>query len=184
VTGSRNGIDTAALFATIDALRAAPELADFQFRVMNSWVSGTHNRALINGFFGAGQEVRHVHETVLHADHPAILIGSDRGPTPVEYLLHALGACLMSGLGTIAAAQGIELDQVTATIEGDIDVRGVLGLDPTVRNGFSGISVTFHIDGGAEAEKLAALVHRSRRRSAVYDVVTTGVPVEIRVATG
>ena len=179
-----NGVDTATLFATIDAVRAQPDLARFQFRVANRWVSGTHNRAVIDRFYGAGQEHHHAKETVLDVDHPAVLVGDDNGPTPAEYLLHALGACLMSGLGNIAAARGIELDEVTATVEGDIDLRGILGIDGTVRNGFDGIRVVFHVKGAAEAEKLAALVRQSQARSAVYDVVTNGVPVSIDVATG
>ena len=178
-----NGVDTATLFATIAAVRSQPELARFQFRVANRWVSGTHNRAVITGFYGAGQEHVHEHETVLDADHPAVLVGNDHGPTPAEYLLHALGACLMSGLGNIAAARGIVLDEVTATVEGDIDLRGILGLDAEVRNGFEGIRVVFHVKGAAEAEKLAALVRQSQSRSAVYDVVTNGVPVSVDVAT-
>ena len=112
-----------------------------------------------------------------------MLVGNDHGPTPAEYLLHAVGACLMSGLGTIAAARGIALDEVTATIEGDIDLRGILGLDADVRNGFEGIRVVFHVKGAAEAEQLAALVRQSQGRSAVYDVVTNGVPVSVDVAT-
>jgi uncharacterized OsmC-like protein len=180
--GRVNGVDTATLFATIDAVRAQPELADFQFRVTNQWVSGTQNRAVIHGFYGAGEERQHEHETVLTTDHPVVLVGADKGPTPAEYLLHALGACLMSGLGNIAAARGIQLDEVTATVEGDIDLRGILGLDPGVRNGFHGIRVTFHVKGAAEAEKLAALVRQSQGRSAVYDVITNGVPVKVDVA--
>jgi uncharacterized OsmC-like protein len=180
--GHLNGVDTQTLFATIDAVRAQPALADFQFRITNRWVSGTHNRAVISGFYGAGQEHNHEHETVLDSDHPAVLVGSDHGPTPAEYLLHALGACLMSGLGNIAAARGIQLDEVTATVEGDIDLRGILGLDATVRNGFAGIRVTFHVKGAAEAEKLAALVRQSQARSAVYDVLTNGTAVAIDVA--
>jgi uncharacterized OsmC-like protein len=180
--GRVNGVDTATLFATIDAVRAQPELADFQFRVTNQWISGTQNRAVIHGFYGAGEERQHEHETVLTTDHPVVLVGADKGPTPAEYLLHALGACLMSGLGNIAAARGIQLDEVTATVEGDIDLRGILGLDPGVRNGFHGIRVTFHVKGAAEAEKLAALVRQSQGRSAVYDVITNGVPVKVDVA--
>jgi uncharacterized OsmC-like protein len=180
--GRVNGVDIATLFATIDAVRAQPELADFQFRVTNRWVSGTYNRALITGFYGAGQEHRHEHDTVLDSDHPAVLVGTDKGPTPAEYLLHALGACMMSGLSNIAAARGIPLDEVTATVEGDIDPRGILGLDPAVRNGFQGIRVTFHVKGAAEAEKLAELVNQAQNRSAVYDVLTSGVPVRVDVA--
>ena len=177
-----NGVDTTALFATINAVRTQPDLARFQFRVANRWISGTHNRATIDRFYGAGQEHHHAKETVLDVDHPAVLVGNDNGPTPAEYLLHALGACLMSGLGNIAAARGVQLDEVTATVEGDIDIRGILGLDPAVRNGFQGIRVTFHVKGAAEAAKLAALVHQAQNRSAVYDVLTNGVPVSVDVA--
>jgi uncharacterized OsmC-like protein len=184
MTTMTNGVDPTALFATINAVRAQPKPADFRFRVSNRWVSGTHNRAVISGFYAAGQEHRHEHETVLDSDHPAVLVGTDQGPTPAEYLLHALGACLMSGLGNVAAARGIQLDEVMATVEGDIDLRGILGLDPTVRNGFQGDRVTFHVKGAAEADKLAALIHQSQRRSAVYDALTNGVPVTIDVAAG
>ena len=182
MTTTLNGVDTDTLFATLDAVAEEPSLARFQFRVSNSWVSGTHNKAVISGFYGAGREHRHETDTVLHADHPPVLVGRDNGPTPAEYLLHALGACLMAGVGNIAAARGIELDEVTATIEGDIDLRGILGLDPTVRNGFEGIRVQFHVKGAAQAEQLAALVRQSKARSAVYDVVTHGVPVRVDVA--
>jgi uncharacterized OsmC-like protein len=179
----RNGVDVATLFATIDAVQAQPELARFQFRVSNRWVSGTHNQGTIDGFYGAGQEHRHAAPTVLDADHPAVLVGNDNGPTPAEHLLHALGACLMSGLGNIAAARGIDLDEVTATVEGDIDLLGLLGIDDGVRNGFETIRVVFHVKGDAQAADLAKLVEQSRRRSAVYDVLTNGVPVTIDVAS-
>ena len=118
----------------------------------------------------------------VRADHPAVLVGADHAPTPAELLLNALGACLMSGLANIAAARGIDLDEVTATVEGDINLLGILGLDDEVRNGYEAIRVVFHVKGAAEAAKLAALVEQSRRRSAVFDVVTNGVPVSIDVA--
>jgi uncharacterized OsmC-like protein len=168
-TSTLNGVDTDTLFATLDAVREEPSLGRFQFRAATSWVS-------------AGAEHRHATDTVLHADHPPVLVGRDNGPTPAEYLLHALGACLTAGVGNIAAARGIELDEVTATIEGDIDLQGILGLDPTVRNGFEGIRVSFHVKGAAEAEQLAALVRQSKARSAVYDVLTRGVPVQVEVS--
>ena len=101
----RNGVDTAALFATIDAVKGDPELAKFQFRATNQWVSGTHNRSTIHGFYGAKQEIEHRASSTFDADHPAVLVGEDNGPTPVEYLLHALAACLTSGLANIAAAR-------------------------------------------------------------------------------
>src|SRR4051812_22562501 len=120
-----NGVDTPALFATIDAVRRQPELARFQFRTANRWVSGTHSQGTFPGFYGAGVEHVHVHDTVQHADHPAVLVGEDRGPTPAELLLNALGACLMAGLGNIAAARGIKLNAVRCSVEGDIDLRGI-----------------------------------------------------------
>jgi uncharacterized OsmC-like protein len=178
-----NGVDTEGLFATLDAVKAQPEIARFQFRATNRWVSGTHNRGTINGYYGAGQEHTRPADFVFDADHPPVLVGGDNGPTPVEHLLHALAACLTSGLANIAAARGIELEEVTSTVEGDINLLGILGLDPAVRNGFEAIRVVFHVKGDAAAEKLAALVDQSRNRSAVYDVITHGVPVSIDVAT-
>jgi uncharacterized OsmC-like protein len=183
-TSHRNGVDVETLFATLDAVRSQPEIARFQFRSAHRWVSGTHNRGTITGFYGAGQEQAHRSETVIDADHPAVLVGKDNGPTPAELLLNALGACLMSGLANIAAARGIDLDEVTATVEGDINLLGILGLDDGVRNGYEAVRVVFHVKGDAEADKLAALVEQSKRRSAVFDVMTNGVPVSIAVAAG
>lgn len=180
----RNGVDTETLFATLDAVRNSPELARFQFRGVTRWVDGTYNRTTFSGFHGAGGEQTHVREYTVEADHPAVLVGEDRGPTPAEHLLQALGSCLTSGLANIAAARGIELGEVTARVEGDIDLRGILGLDDSVRNGFEDIRVTFHVRGEAEAEQLARLVDQARRRSAVYDVLTNGVRVSVGVAAG
>jgi uncharacterized OsmC-like protein len=174
-----NGVDTPTLFATIDAVKAQPELAQFQFRATNRWINGTHNQSTINGYFGAGQEYGRGEGHRYDADHPPVLTGGDAGPTPVEFLLHALAACLTSGLANIAAARGIPLTEVTSTVEGDIDLRGILGLDDEVRNGYQGIRVTFDIKGDASEEQLAKLVEQSRRRSAVVDVLTNGVPVTI-----
>lgn len=178
-----NGVDTAALFATLDAVRAEPEIARFQFRARTRWLSGTHNRTTISGFFGAGAEQERAQEFAIDADHPAVLVGDDHAPTPAEHLLQALGACLMSGLANIAAARGIELGEVTADLEGDIDLLGIFGLDDGVRNGFQEIRVTFHVAGGAEADALASLVEQARRRSAVYDALTHGVPIRIHAAS-
>jgi uncharacterized OsmC-like protein len=179
---SRNGVNVEGLFATLDAVRAQPEIARFQFRSAHRWISGTHNQGTIQGFYGAGQEHLHVNETVIDADHPVVLVGADNAPTPAELLLNALGACLMSGLANVAAARGIDLAEVTATVEGDINLLGILGLDDSVRNGYEDIRVVFHVKGDAEAERLAALVEQSRKRSAVFDVVTNGVPVSVSVA--
>jgi uncharacterized OsmC-like protein len=179
----RNGIDTATLFATLDAVKAAPEAARFQFRATNEWLSGTHNRSTIADFYGVGEERVHEHTFTFDADHPAVLVGRDNGPTPVEFVLHALAACLTAGLANIAAARGIRLTQVRSTVTGDIDLNGILGLNPEVRNGYERITVRFAIHGDAPAEKLRELVEQSRARSAVYDVITNRVPVTIEVDT-
>jgi Predicted redox protein, regulator of disulfide bond formation len=183
VKESRNGVDTATLFATIDAVKAAPEAAKFQFRAHNEWVSGTHNRSTISDFFGVGEERAHERTFVFDADHPAVLVGQDNGPTPVEFVLHALAACLTSGLANIAAARGITLTEVRSTVSGDIDLNGILGLNPSVRNGYQKISVRFQIAGDAPAEVLKGLIEQSRKRSAVFDILTNGVPVTIDVDT-
>lgn len=177
-----NGVDTSTLFATIDAVRQQPEAAMFQFRTTGEWVSGTHSRGRFPGFFGAGQEHVHAGDTVIDADHPVVLVGKDNGPTPAELLLNALASCLMAGLGNIAAARGVRLDGVRCTVEGDIDLRGILGIDSTVRNGFQDIRVTFDVDADADAEAVERLVRQSQARSAVYDVITAGTRVDVRVA--
>ena len=179
----RNGVDTATLFATLDAVKQAPEAARFQFRARNQWVSGTHNRTTIGDYFGVGEERAHEATFVFDADHPAVLVGTDRGPTPAEFVLHALAACLTAGLANIAAARRVKLTEVRSTVTGDIDLNGILGLNPDVRNGYEKITVKFTIKGDAPAEKLRELVDQSRARSAVYDVVTNGVPVTIEVDT-
>ncbi|MFP5256176.1 MAG: OsmC family protein [Acidimicrobiia bacterium] len=181
---SRNGVDTATLFATLDAVKQAPAAAQFQFRARNRWVSGTHSQSTIHDFFGVGEERSHAVATVHDVDHPAVLVGTDQGPTPVEYVLHALAGCLTAGLANIAAARGIELTEVTSTVEGDIDLNGILGLDPDVRNGFQQIRVSFDVKGDAPAEKLQELVEQSRARSAVFDIITGSVPVTVEVQAG
>jgi len=177
----RNGVDTPALFATIDAVKQQPELARFQFRATNRWQQGTHSRSRLLSFRGAGDEQHHEREFSYDADHPAVLVGRDNGPTPVEFLLHALAACITAGIGNIAAARGVTLYEVESTVEGDIDLQGILGLSDEVRNGYEGIRIGFKIKGDAPAEKLRQIVEQSRARSAVFDVLTNGVPVAISV---
>jgi uncharacterized OsmC-like protein len=180
----RNGVDVATLFATLDAVKDQPNIAKFQFRASNTWVSGTHSRSEYSGFYGAMQEMQHKGVTTVEADHPAVLVGQDNAPTPVEFLLHAIAACLTSGLANIAAARRIDLHKVTSTVEGNIDLLGLLGLsDGTVRNGYQHIRVTFHIQGDADDETLRGLVEQSKRRSAVYDALTNPTSVEINVIT-
>ena len=174
-----NGVDTPTLFATIDAVGGQPDLARFTFRAKNRWISGTHNRTEIDGFYGAGGEQRHAATFRYDADHPKVLVGTDQGPTPVEFVLHALAACLTAGLANIAAARGVKLEEVESTVEGDIDVRGILGLSKEVRNGYERIRVSFRVKGDAAPEKLREIVEQSRARSAVFDILTGGVPVEV-----
>ena len=176
----RNGVDTATLFATLDAVKGDNDIAKFQFRATNRWVSGTHNQSTIHGFHGAKQEMTHQQPWTFDADHPAVLVGADNGPTPVEYVLHALAACLTAGIANIAAARGVELTEVSSTVEGDIDLLGILGLSDDVRNGYQQIRVSFRLRGD-EPEKLRRVVEQSRKRSAVFDIVTNGVPVVIDV---
>lgn len=179
-----NGVDVPTLFATLDAVKGQPEIAKFGFRARNEWISGTHNRTTIQGFYGAGQEdTSRTQPFTYDADHPAVLVGGNNGPTPVEFLLHAIAACLTSGLANIAAARGVQLHRVVSTVEGDIDLLGILGISSEVRNGYRQIRVSFVIEGDASSEELAALVEQSRRRSAVYDVLVNGTDVVIDVAT-
>ncbi len=177
-----NGVDTEALFGALDAVKAMPEAAQFRFRARNEWVAGTYSRSTIRDFFGLGTEQEHTGEFGFESDHPTQLVGSDKGPTPVEYLLVALAGCITAGIGNIAAARGVELSRVRSTVEGDIDLNGVLGLDADVRNGYQGIKATFEIEGGAGTNELKKIVERSVARSAVFDVLTNGVPVTVEVA--
>ena len=181
---ARNGVDVPTLFATIDAVAGTPAIADFRFRATNQWMSGTHSRSTIRGFYGAMQEdTSRTADFVYDADHPAVLVGTGQGPTPVEFLLHAIAACLTAGVVNVAAARGITLTSVSSSVEGDIDLRGILGLSDEVRNGYSGIRVQMDVRGDAPAEQLEELVAQSRRRSAVYDVLTNGVPVQVDTTT-
>src|SRR5215467_5283941 len=157
----RNGVDTATLFATLDAVKQAPAAARFQFRARNQWVSGTRNRTTIADFYGVGEERAHERTFVFDADHPAVLAGQDHGPTPAEFLLQALAACLTAGLANIAAARKITLTEVRSTVTGDIDLNGILGLNPDIRNGYQQITVKFTIKGDAPAGKLRELVDQS-----------------------
>ena len=183
---TRNGVDTATLFATIDAVKGNNDIAKFQFRATNKWINGTHNQSTIHGFFGAMQEMEHQQAFTFDADHPAVLVGKDNGPTPVEFLLHALAACLTAGIANVAAARGVNLTEVESTVEGDIDLLGILGLSSDARparNGYEQLRVSFKLRGDDPA-KLRKVVEQSRQRSAVFDVVTNGVPVSIDVDAG
>jgi uncharacterized OsmC-like protein len=180
----RNGVDVPTLFATINAVREQRELAKFQFRATNRWVKGTHSRTRMDDYAGAGTEHSHVGEYSYDADHPPVLCGDDEGPTPVEFLLHALAACLTAGIANVAAARRINLTEVESRVEGDIDLQGLLGISGEVRNGYERIRIRFKIRGDAGAEDLRKVIEQSRARSAVFDVLSNGTAVEIDVDAG
>ena len=166
----RNGVDTEKMFATLDLIGAQPALARFQFRATNRWLGG--------------EDTSRTEAFQIDAGEPAILLGTDTGANPAEYLLHALAACLTTSIVYVAAARKVELTAVESTLTGDMDVRGALGVDDEARNGFERIEVSFRIAGKAPEEKLREVVERARKRSAVYDMVTNGVPVALNVTTG
>jgi uncharacterized OsmC-like protein len=181
----RNGVDTAAMFGTLDAISGMPELGRFQFRASNEWLGGAHNRSTIQAMSGAGQEDTSSREVPFRIDagEPPILLGSNEGPNPAEAYLHALAACLTTSLVYVAAARGVTLTRVESVLEGEADLRGALGLSDEVRNGFDRIEITFRIEGDAPPETLRALMDRAKQRSFVFDCATGGVPVAIEVET-
>lgn len=180
----RNGVDTQQMYGTLDAIKAEPTLGAFQFRASNQWIDGAHNRTTIQRFYGAGKEDTSREEPfVLDAGEPGILLGTDTGANPAEALLHALAACLTTSLVYVAAARKVRLTYVESTLEGNMDVRGALGISDEVRNGFTDIRVTFTVKGDAPEPKLREVVARAQQRSAVYDIVTNGVPVAVEIAT-
>ncbi|MFL5285932.1 MAG: OsmC family protein [Rhodopila sp.] len=179
-----HGINTPALFATIDVVRNQPALAKFQFRANGEWLSGTHMRTTMSDFSGAGGEHSHTAAyTAAAADHPAVLCGADQAPSPVEYLLHALAACITAGVATFAAARGVTLQEVKTTLAGDIDLRGILGVSDQVRNGYEAIRLGVSIKGDAPEAKLREIVQQACARSAVLDVLRNGTSVGIETTT-
>ena len=179
-----NGVDVPTLFATINAVGEQPELAKFQFRATNTWIKGTHSRSRITGFSGAGGEHEQTADFVYDGDHPPVLCGQGNAPTPVEFLLHAIAGCITAGIGNVASARGVELESVECTVEGDLDAQGLLGLSDDVRNGYNALRLSYKIKGDADQETLRKIVAQSTARSAVYDVLTNGVPVSIEVDAG
>jgi len=176
-----NGVNVAALLGAREALTAAPEAAQFQWRASCTWRNGTHSHTNIERFFGLGAEQQHKQAFEFDADHPEIFASEDNGATPVEYVLVALASCLTAGVAAVAQNREIQLRSVSATLEGDMDVSGILGIDSDIRNGFSGIKVTYHIDADASEDDIKAIVAQSQKRSAVYDIITnpTNVTVEV-----
>ncbi len=165
-----NGVNVAALIAAREALTDACE-----------WKNGTHSHSTVEGFYGLGQEQQRKTTFTFDADHPEVFASEDKGATPVEYVLVGLASCLTAGIAAVAQHRNIQLRSVTATIEGDMDLQGILGIDNDVRNGFGGIKVSYKIDADAKREDIEALVAQSQKRSAVYDIVTNPTNVTVIV---
>ena len=179
--GPLNGVDVPTLFATIDAVDGQRELATFRFRATSRWQTGTWSKTSITSFYGAGGEHEHKREFVVGADHPEVLVGADNAPLPVELVLAALASCLTGGIGNIASARGVKLTSVESTIEGEMDLQGILGLSDEVRNGYEKIHIDFRIEGDADESTLRKIAEQSRARSAVFDIITNPTPVEMTV---
>lgn len=171
-TNVDNGVNVQALLEAREALSAAPEAAQFTWRATCDWVNGTHCAASVKSYRGLGAEHSHRSEFRFDADHPEVFAAEDQGATPVEYVLVGLASCLTAGIASVAQNRGIQLRSVKATVEGDMDLYGILGIDGDVRNGFNDMRVSFDIDADASREEIEALIAQSQKRSAVYDIVT------------
>jgi len=181
-TPVNNGVNVEALLGARVALTDAPAAAKFTWRASCEWQNGTHSRSTVEGFYGLGDEQRHRTAYSFDADHPEIFASEDNGATPVELVLVALASCLTAGVAAVAQNREIQLRSVAATIEGGMDVRGILGMDSDIRNGFSDIKVTYKIDADASPDEIKALVAQSQKRSAVFDIVTNPTNVSVEVA--
>ena len=176
-----NGVNVQALLDAREALTAAPEAAKFTWRATCKWVNGTHSRSTIKGFFGLGEEQSHKTEFTFEADHPEVFASEDHAATPVEMVLAGLASCLTAGVAAVAQMRDIQLNSVSATLEGGMDIQGILGMDSDVRNGFDGIKVHYTIDADASDDDIKALVAQSQKRSAVFDIVTNPTNVTVDV---
>lgn len=181
-TPANNGVNVEALLGAREALTKAPDAARFKWRASVKWVNGTHSRSTIEGFYGLGEEQKHKSTFTFDADHPEVFASEDKGATPVELVLAGLASCLTAGVAAVAQNRDIQLRSVTATLEAGMDIRGILGADPDVRNGFDGIKVTYNIDADASRDDIEALVAQSQKRSAVYDIITNPTNVTVEVA--
>jgi uncharacterized OsmC-like protein len=176
-----NGVNVAHLLAARQALTDAPEAAQFQWRARCDWVRGTHSRSTMLSFFGLGQEHLHRQSFAIDADHPEVFASEDAGATPAEIALAALASCLTAGVATVATNRGVQLRSVSATVEGSMDLQGILGIDGDVRNGFDGVTVTFDIDADATAAELESIVAQSQKRSAVFDIMSNPTAITVKV---
>ena len=177
-----NGVNVQALLEAREALTGAPDAAQFTWRASSKWENGVHSTTSIQNFFGLGEEQRHKTEAVFDADHPEVFAASDNGITPIEYLLVGLASCLTAGVASVAQNRGIQLRSIESTVEGNHDIRGILGADSDVRNGFNDVKVTFTIDADASKQEIEALVAQSQKRSAVFDALTNPTEVTVEVA--
>ena len=177
-----NGVNVEALLEAREALSGAPEAAQFTWRASSKWENGVHSTTSIQNFFGLGEEQSHKTEAVFDADHPEVFAASDNGITPIEYLLVGLASCLTAGVASVAQNRGIQLRSIESTVEGNHDIRGILGVDADVRNGFNDVKVTFKIDADASRQEIEALVAQSQKRSAVFDALTNPTEVAVEVA--
>ncbi|MGD8417528.1 MAG: OsmC family protein [Pseudomonadales bacterium] len=176
-----NGVNVEALLGAREALTAMPEAAQFRWKATSRWMNGTHTRSVCKGFFGLGEEQSHKTEFSYDTDHPEVFASEDNGATPVEMVLIGLAGCLTAGIATVAQNRGIQLNSVRATVEGGMDLAGILGIDGDVRNGFDGVQVSYEIDADASREDIEALVAQSQKRSAVYDIITNPTQVTVKV---
>jgi uncharacterized OsmC-like protein len=177
-----NGVNVDALLSAREALTAMPEAAQFQWRARCEWVKGTHSRTTVQGFAGLGAEHTHRQAFVFEGDHPEVFASEDNGATPAETVLVALAGCLTAGVAAVATRRGVQLRSVVAEVEGDMDIYGILGIDPDVRNGYSGIRVRYQIEADAPRAELEAIVAQSQKRSAVYDILTNPTNVSVELA--
>src|SRR5215204_6997707 len=177
-----NGVNVQALLDAREALKGAPEAAKFTWRASCKWQNGTHSQTNVQGFFGLGQEQKHKTETSFDADHPEIFASEDKGITPIEYVLVGLASCLTAGVAAVAQNRGVQLRSVESQLEGKMDIRGILGMDADVRNGYDDIKVTFKIDSDASKKDIEAIVAQSQKRSAVFDIIANPVNVTVEVA--
>ena len=180
-TTADNGVNVQALLEAREALAGAPEAAQFIWRASSKWQDGVYSTTTVQNYFGLGEEHSHKTESVFDADHPDVFAAEDRGITPIEYLLVGLASCLTAGVASVAQNRGIQLRSVEATVEGNHDIRGILG-DADVRNGYNDIKVTFDIDADASRQEIEALVAQSQKRSAVFDALTNPTEVTVAVA--
>jgi uncharacterized OsmC-like protein len=174
-----NGVNVAALLGAKEALTQAPAAAAFKWRATSEWIEGTHSRATIEGFHGLGADQKHRQAYSFDTDHPEIFAAADNGATPVEMVLVGLAGCLSAGIAAVAQNRNIQLHSVKATLEAGMDLRGILGIDANVRNGFDGIKVHYDIDADATPAQIAALVAQSQKRSAVFDILTNPTDVSV-----